>query len=192
MTKKIRLNKSHRDLITEYGTKHIAATIDRSKEAKLLQVMIDGANSAIRVKYPESDMVILRKYKLERVDRCLKFQFPSGRVDGFRFELEDAVVDMPCKAGCYSSSGDVFPVSEKFEKAFDDRAKLKTENDKKQREKLNQFYSFLAACQTVDEVLEVITLPDDIRKRLGHTSTALVAVSSDTVKSLKATFKAAA
>jgi hypothetical protein len=192
MTKKIKLNKTHREVIQDYGVKHIAATIDRSKEEKQLAILLDGANVAIRAKYPESDMVILRKYKLERIDRCLKFQFPSGRVDGFSFNSSDAVVDMPYKAGCHYSSGDVFPVTTAVEKAFDEHAKLKLENDKKKQTKLSEFQAFLNACQYVEEVLEVIPLPDDIRKRLGHSSTGLVAVTPDTVKSLKATFRQAA
>jgi hypothetical protein len=192
MTKKIKLNKTHRDVIQDYGVKHIAATIDRSKENKQLAVLLDGANAAIRAKYPEADMAILRKYKLERTDRCLKFQFPSGRVDGFSFMSNAAVVDMPYKAGSHYSSNDVFPVPPAIEKAFDEYAKLHLENDKKQQAKLSEFNAFLNACQYVDEVLEVIPLPDDIRKRLGHSSTGLVAVTPDTVKSLKATFRQAA
>jgi hypothetical protein len=35
-------------------------------------------------------------------------------------------------------------------------------------------------------VLDVIPLPDNIKKRLGHSSTALVAVTPETVKSFKA------
>ena len=192
MAQKIKLNKSHREVIKSYGLNRISASIDRNKEAKQLQILLDGANTAIRGKYPESDMAILRKYELERTDRCLKFQFPSGRVDGFNFRSDVAIVDMPYKAGCHYSSNDVFPVSEKFEIAFDTHAKLKTENDKIEKAKHNEFFAFLNACQFVEEVLEVIPLPDDIRKRLGHSSTGLVAVTPDTVKSLKATFKLAA
>ena len=36
MTKKIKLNKAHRDVIQDYRLKHIASTIDRAKEKKLL------------------------------------------------------------------------------------------------------------------------------------------------------------
>lgn len=192
MTKKIKLTKTHRDVIQNYGVKHIMAGIDRSKEEKQLAILLDGANAAIRAKYPEADMVVLRKYKLERIDRCLKFQFPSGRVDGFSFASDAKVVDMPYKAGCGWSNSDVFPVTAAIEKIFDELAKLKTENDKKEQAKLNEFHAFLTACQYVDEVLEVIPLPDDIRERLGHTSTSLVAVTPETVKSLKATFRKAA
>lgn len=191
-TKKIKLTKAHREVIQEFGLKHIATSIDRAKEQKHLRTMIDGVNAAIREKYPEDDMVVIRKYNLERTDRCLKFQFPSGRVDGFSFRPDAEIVDMPSNRGCGYGRNDVFPVSAAFEKAFDEHAKMRAENDKKQAEKSGEFIAFLAACQYVGEVLDVIPLPEGIRKRLGHSSTALVAVTPETVKSLKATFRKAA
>jgi hypothetical protein len=111
MAKKIRLSKVHREVIQDFGLKHIVSTIDRTKELKHLAVMLEGANAAIRTKYPEADMVVLRKYKLERTDRCLRFQFPSGRVDGLSFKSEAEVVDMPYCRGCGYGSSDVFPVT---------------------------------------------------------------------------------
>ena len=149
MTKKIKMNKFQRTLIDEYGVKHIQSTLDRSKEAKLYQAILDGANTAIRAKYPEDEMVILRKYELTREDRCLRFQFPSERVDGFSFHYESSIADMPSKRGCYS--GEVFPVSAAFENAFDEHAKLKKENDKIEAETVQSFRSFLAACVYLDE-----------------------------------------
>ena len=192
MTKKVKLTNARRDVIRDFGIRHIADSIDRTKEQKHLAVMIDGANAAIRAKYPEADMAVLRRYKLERTDRCLKFQFPSGRVDGFNFSCTDQIVDLPYCRGCGYSNGDVFPVTAAFEKSFDEYARLKTESEKQQQEKIQEFANFLGACQYVEEVLDVIPLPDDIRKRVGHESTGLVAVTPETVKSLKATFKKAA
>lgn len=82
-------------------------------------------------------------------------------------------------------------MDEAFEQAYDEHAKSKQANDKLEGEKLTQFRSFLGACRYVEEVLEVIDLPDDIRERLGHHSTALVAVTAETVTSLRTTFKQA-
>ena len=56
----------------------------------------------------------------------------------------------------------------------------------RQQAKLAEFYAFLAAGEHVDEELDVISLPDDIRKRLGQSSTSLGAVTPETVKSFKA------
>ena len=192
MAKKIALNNTRREVIRDFGSKHIKSTIDRRKEQKQLDIMLKEANAAIRKKYPEPDMAVLRKYDLARVDRCIKFQMPSGRVDGFTFKADCAMADIPYKKSCVYGNNDVYPVSEAFEKAFDAHAKQRAEADKLENEKYGQFIAFLNACKTVEDVLEVISLPEDIRKRLGADSTALVAVTAETVKSLKQTFKKAA
>lgn len=192
MAKKIPLSNTRRELVREFGSNHIKDSIDRNKEQKQLAIMLREANAAIRKKYPEEEMAVLRKYDLARVDRCLKIQMPSGRVDGFSFNADCAVADIAYNRHCSYLNSDVFPVSEAFEKAFDLHAQHKSDADKLQQEKYGQFVSFLNACKTVDDVLEVIPLPEDIRKRLGADSTALVAVTPETVKSLKATFKKAA
>ena len=85
MTKRTQLNKARRAIIEEYGFKHIESSIDRTRENELLQQLIGYANEAIRAKYPEADMAVLRKYEVVRTDHCLRFQFPSGRVDGRSF-----------------------------------------------------------------------------------------------------------
>jgi hypothetical protein len=194
--KKIKLTVARRDIIEEYGLRHIRAGIDRSREAELLQMMIEEANKAIRAKYPEEDMAVIRKHKLERIDRCLRFQFPSGRVDGFSFASDAPIADMPIRGGCQAYNpwghGEVFPVSERFVRAFDDHAATKKASDKLENDKISSLLAFVRACKTVEEVLEVIDLPTDIRDRLGHQSMALVAVTADTVSSLRATFKQAA
>lgn len=192
MAKKIPLSNTRRELIREYGSSHITASIDRSKQEKQLAILVKEGNAAVRAKYPEADMVVLRRYELVRTDLCLKFQMPSGRVDGFTFRADCGVADIPHRRGCGYYSNDVFPVSEAFEKAFDQHAITKAEADKLEQEKLGQFNAFLTACKTLEEFLEVIPLPEDIRKRLGFDSSALVAVTPETVKSLKATFKKAA
>ncbi len=192
MAKKIPLSNARREVVREYGSNYIKTSMDRSKEQKQLAVMLKETNYAIREKYPEADMAVLRKYELARVDHCLKFQMPSGRVDGFAFNADCEVADIPNNRHCNYYNSFVFPVPEAFEKAFDLHAQYKLEADKQEHEKYSQFISFLNACKTVDDVLDIIPLPEDILKRLGADSTALVAVTAETVESLKATFKKAA
>jgi hypothetical protein len=48
------------------------------------------------------------------------------------------------------------------------------------------------ACRTVEDILEVIDLPADVLGRLGHGSAALVAVSPESVITLRETFRVAA
>ena len=95
MTKRTQLNNARRAIIEEYGFKHIESSIDRTRENDLLQQLVRYANEAIRAKYPEADMAVLRKYEVVRTDHCLRFQFPSGRVDGKSFPSDAPLADMP-------------------------------------------------------------------------------------------------
>jgi hypothetical protein len=190
MSKSTQLNKARRAIIEEYGFKHIEATIDRTQENELLQQLVSLANEAIRAKYPEADMAVLRKYEVVRTDRCLRFQFPSGRVDGRSFPSDVAFADIPQHSGCYS--GEVFAVSAECERVFDAYAKECEANYQLRHDKKRQFVDFVMASRTVEDVLEVIDLPVEIQERLGHRSTALIAVSAESVSALRETFRLAA
>ena len=185
---KIRLNKSHRDILLKYGQDKLSAAINRKKEMSLYDSLLAAVNAAIRKKYPEEHMVILRQYKLARFDRCLRFQFPSGRVDGFSFEYkEERLADLPYSNGCLA--GTVYPVDARFEKLFDDYARIKKDNEKEKREKIAGFHALVVAAKTLDDILAVIDLPKDLQESIGKKdSTALVALSPDTLKSLKKDF----
>lgn len=185
---KIRLNKTSREILLAYGQEKIAGLIDRSREKTLYETMLEAANRAIRAKYPEEHLVICRLYELTRTDYCLRFQFPSGRVDGYNFAPKDAarICDVPSGRGCYNS--DVFPMDKAFEDAYDEHRRLERANDDEERQRVASFRSLIEASRTLDEVLTVIDLPEDILERLGRKSTALVALTTDTLRSLKQDF----
>jgi len=185
---KIRLNKTSRDILMAYGQEKIAGLVDRSREKALYDTLLEAANRAIRVKYPEEHMVVCRLYELTRTDYCLRFQFPSGRVDGYNFEPKDEsrICDVPCGRGCYNN--DVFPMDKAFEDTYDEHFRLKRANDAEERERVVSFRSLIEASRTLEEVLEVIELPEDMLERLGRKSTALVALSNDALRSLKRDF----
>lgn len=184
---KIRLTNAHRDTLRKYGQEKIATLIDRKKEQALYAKLLDGANKTIRTKYPEVDMVVIRKHGLATIDYCLKFQFPSGRVDGFRFDGDSKVNDIPYNRAC-AYQGRVYPVDAAFEISYDDYGLLKKANDDEQSKRLASFYALVDAAKTLEDVLEVIDLPADVQERLGKKSQALVALSPDTLKSLKKDF----
>jgi hypothetical protein len=190
MTKATQLNKARRTIIEEYGFKHIESSIDRTRENNLLQQLIKYANEAIRARYPEADMEVLRKYQVVTTDRCLRFQFPSGRVDGKSFAFDAPLADMPNRGGCYS--GEAFAVSAECEQVFDAHAAEFQANYRLRDDKRRQFLHFITVSRTVEDVLEVIDLPVEVRERLGHRSTALIAVSAESVSALREAFRIAA
>jgi len=187
MTKIRSLNKTHRDILLEYGQQKIASLIDRSREKELFELVLAKGNEAIRKKYPEADMVVLRRYNQNRFDSCLRFQFPSGRVDCFSVpyeQRETMLADIPSGQGCMA-----YPVDADCEAALDEHTLVRKSNDDEQRTKNASFLALVNAAKTLEDVLEVIDLPADVQSRLGKQSTAMVALSPDTLTQLKDDFK---
>ena len=110
-------------------------------------------------------MAVLREYGVVRTDHCLRFQFPSGRVDGKSFPTDGPSPTLPQHHGCYS--GEVFAVSAECEQVFDAYESEVQANYQLKDDKRRQFLDFVMASRTVEDVLEVIDLPADIRERLG-------------------------
>ncbi len=100
------------------------------------------------------------------------------------------IADMPKHGGCYSR--EVFAVSAECEQVFDAHAAEFQANYRLRHDKKRQFLNFVTASRTVEDVLEVIDLPAEVRERLGHRSTALIAVSAESVSVLRETFRIAA
>ncbi len=119
---------------------------------------------------------------------CLKFQFPSGRVDGFYFNMDDDVKDPPYRGGCYSVSNDVFHIDAAFEEAHDRHHKVAGANRKELEERDGKFRSLIHAAKTLNDVLEVIDLPAELQERLGKKSQTLVALNDETLSELKRAF----
>ena len=185
---KTRLNNTHRQQLRTYGYEKIASLIDRGQEKAYYAQLLDAANTAIRQRYPEEDMAVLRRYDTTHIDRCVKFQFPSGRVDGFYFPSEEAgLADMPYRRHCLTHAA--FAVDdEAIEVAFDAYHTARTANDKEQRQRGTVFDAMLQAAKTLEDVMEAVELPAELLERLGRKSTALIALSSDDLKRLKQDF----
>lgn len=184
---KTRLNNAHRDLLSAYGHERIAGLIDRSEEKAFYAQLLDSANQAIRKRYPEEDMAILRRYDAAHIDRCVRFQFPSGRVDGFYFPYEEtALADLPYRRSCTTDAA--YPVEAATEAALDGYQKTHAANDKEQQKRISVFDALIRAARTLEEVMEAIDVPPEVQERLGRKTTALVALSTDDLKRLRRDF----
>ena len=154
-------------------------------------------NKALRVKFPESDMVILRKYSLTHIDGCLKFvNSETGQVFGVQFDYdydkasnriwEADIADIPHRQGC--RSGDVFSVAPTAQQTIEAFIKAKEDMKHARLEKLKAYKSFLAACKTVDEFNETVPLPEDLKMRY-MVGGALIAINPEPVAEIKKDFK---
>lgn len=170
---------------------------NKTRLDKVRDKAVAVVNKALRVRYPESDILVLRKYNLTTVDGCIKFvNSDTGQVSGVEFGYfydaehkrvwEAQIADIPARMGC--RSGDIFSVSpaaqatiEAFTKAKED---AKADRDAKQRD----YKSFLAACKTVDEFNDSVPLPDDLKQRY-MSGGALIAISPEKIAEISKDFK---
>ena len=154
--------------------------------------LLKMVNAALRQKFPEKDMLVLRKYKLAEADRCLKFsQQSNGRFFGIDFDYgTEGLADLPTRRGC--RTGDVFPASDELASTFEDWQLLRKKNKEDRSKKLREYAAFVEASKTVEDVEEIVPLPADLRLKLTKSNTAIVAVSNEIVADLRAEFAKAA
>jgi hypothetical protein len=150
-------------------------------------------NTAIRKKYPETDMAVLRKYGVTRQDRCLRFMdTESNQVFGFDWgygSIPADLADLPTGNGCRSD--DVFPITPASREAIELFNKTREDARETRRQKEQDYYSFLCACRFVEDVHEVVPLPEDMQRRYMSGS-PLVAVNDELLAGIKREFAEAA
>lgn len=75
------MNNAHREVLRNFAYEKIVKVVNRKEEHKLYKKLVTATNLALRKKYPEKEMEVLRKYQLTTVERCVKYVFPhwSGR-----------------------------------------------------------------------------------------------------------------
>lgn len=187
---KTRMNSAHRSVLKDFAMKKIEDVVDRKPEQKLYKKMVAQTNSALRKKYPEKDMDVLRKYQLTQRDNCVRYVFPSGRIEGFDFqEAREELVEIPYTRGCTSyNSKDIYPMPQEFEAMLDEYNKLKDASEKIISQKRRDCNSLIEYAKYVEDVLEVIKIPKEIEDNLTAKSTALVALSPDVIERIQADF----
>lgn len=192
---KTRLNNSKKDIVRGFMNKHFIDGLDDAKRQKLIDKLIDAINKILRKKYPEQDMVIIRKYNLAHQDDCLKFQDEeSGAVFSLQFgyfcteEQKKTLADIPYRRGC--GSGEVFPCGTKLRAQFDELEKVTKARKDIIKNKRQEYWSFVEACRYVEEIEVVIPLPADLRTTLGQQAQSLVVISPEVINSIKADFSA--
>jgi hypothetical protein len=178
-------------MMKEYDAKHDGVLKKPYEKAAA------AANKAIRAKYPEADMVVLRKYNLAGRDGCLRFvNQDTGQVFGVEFYpnygesalgvTKEFLADMPKGRGCGSS--EVFSVNATQQAALQQFIAEKDSVKEARKQKVSDYKSFLAACKTVDEFNDAVPLPEDLRNRY-MSGGALIAISPEKIAEISKDFK---
>ena len=118
---------------------------------------------------------------------CRRFRQVFGVTFSREEESAGRLADLPRNGGC--NRNDVFPVTATAQKAVEAYERAKDEANRTHNEKHRSYQSFLVSCKFVEEVNEVVKLPDDLRQRFMSGGGALVAINPDVIASIKSDFK---
>jgi hypothetical protein len=188
---KTRLNKTHKETLLGYMEKQFESRIDNTELDRTFALLLEAVNTILRAKYAEADMPTLRKYKLTRVDTCIRFsRNETGRLFYLRFEgqadIQTRLADIACFGGCYHN--DVFASDAEFEALADRWEKMCQERAQKISEKRIEYRSFLEACRYMEEVEKIVPLSDEVRKTLGAQGRSLTVINPDVLSRIKSDF----
>lgn len=199
MAKK-RLNQYTREVLKDWMCKE---KLDENEGQQELQALFDKLitliNPIIRKRYPEKDMIILRKYKLVKTDTCLTFHKIKDEIPvvfgiDFRWDYSKfsetakaSIADVPQFGGCNSSI--VFEGTEELEKLFHTFKNTYDSFNKKRTNKYNKYHAFVNNCKYLEDIEEVIAVPENIRFEITGKATSLSIMSQDLVNEIKEDFK---
>jgi len=187
---KTRLNRRAKDKLVDYMMMQFDSRIDDTELNATLDDILFRTNAMLRSKYPEDDMVVLRKYKVTHLDQCIRFTLlDTQRVFCVRFTLKQAegrLADIPCLGGCYR--GEIFPCDKDFEALADLWEKRTDARKHLVHEKLTEYRNFGEACRYLEEVEAVVPLTEEIRKEIGAQGRSLTVINPDVLNRIKSDF----
>lgn len=202
MAKK-RLNTIHRNLIIDWMIEEkINKNEGREEILSQFEKVFSLINPILRNKYPEEDMIILRKYKLNRIDSCLKFNLfnENGSIvfginiykyhnlyQDYYDEIKDKLIDIPSSGGCRNDI--VFEGTEELRVSINTLDTLIENYKESNYQKEKKYRSFINTCKYLEEIEEVLTLPENIITKIRGISTALTIMNPELINSIKEDFK---
>jgi hypothetical protein len=189
---KTRLNKDMKHMLLGHMEAEFEARIDDAALSETYIALLEKVNAILRAKYPEADMPVLRKYKLNRVDTCLRFTIlGTERIFGIRLQppgkVKGDVADIPCTGGCYSNN-DIFPCDKDLEILADKWTNQVEERRLLVLKKRGEYQAFLHACRYLEDVEAVLPLSDEVRRVLGAGSRSISTISPDVIERIKSDF----
>lgn len=134
---------------------HVSNHVSPVAEAKVLAAAYKKAEPLVRkiveTKFKPADMAVCEKYGLTQRDRCVRVQYPSGVVQEFQFENDEAAPIIASKGNCYSR---VYIADEKAAVAIE-AWNTATEAFKKEKTiRVNAYKALVLASGTLDDVIE--------------------------------------
>lgn len=158
---------------------------------KIREKVVTALNVAIRKKFPENEMIVLRKYKLTRTDYCMKLvDSVTNAVFGINLEIVSEkeatkLADTPTGQG--HNSQDVYPMDPKGHALIDEYLSLKEASREERSNKSRDYRSFLSACRYVEDAHEVVPFPKEMQTLL-FSGGAIILINKEIIAAIRSEF----
>lgn len=150
---KIRLNAQMRNELINLVDESFSKLCP--KEFKIMTASYEKAKNLVLVdrlkKYPDADMLVLKKYKQTMSELHISGADPDGRLVTLSLNNEDA----PLRPDAYAFSNTVHPFRAATAKAIDKYILDRVVYDTVSNKAATDFYGLIAAYKTVEDVVEV-------------------------------------
>ncbi|HVJ31609.1 MAG TPA: hypothetical protein VND94_00720 [Terriglobia bacterium] len=161
---KTRLTQWLRDKMLDKAKEQMVVTKEKAALDKAYAKCAPLVRKVVIAKFPVSDMDILAKYDLIRIDECIKLRLTAGGIVGFNFEQADAV-RVPHHYGCGSR---IYEADEKLTKAHEDWSAAKDALDAAIAAKTADYRALISGSRYLEEIEAVWPGASFIRPLIGR------------------------
>lgn len=180
---KTRLLVRHKEALKAFAKRSTESGVDTSKVDQAYKVAASLVRPIVDHKFPVRDMKVLKKYNAGRDDHCVRMVAETGQVIGFTFRRDDA----PYLPSAYCSTRG-FPASKEVVSAIEAHSKAEDDRKKEVTKILTAYRVLIDASKTVGEIIDAWPGCREVaEKMLSRDSTALVAVTPETLKIIQST-----
>ncbi len=172
-----RLNETHRSLLRKFAQEHTACPKEQKARDKTYERASRLVREAIEKRFPPADMAVLLKYEVAAPDLCIQGGSPSGQFVGFEYT---AAEDAPTVPRRYCSSRSI-PFTQTAVDAIESYTKAKDACEIALTKKLDAYSTLIRTARTFEEVVDVWPAVAALREQIVVPSTALIALSPETV-----------
>jgi hypothetical protein len=174
-----RLTQGDRDTLFTLATKQVVATENSDALDAAYDAAAQVVHDALVAKYPQKDMLVLKRYDTAKADQCVYVTRAMYDYDRFNFRDGDTRIPLRPVDNCnrnapFSLEGEQAKVYEAFKDA--EKAHKKTLD-----QRMADYKALIYGARNFNEVVSVWPAAEVLRESIVGTGTALRVLSEDVV-----------
>lgn len=179
-----RLSNYDRERLISFARKQIKETADSAELDAAYDAAAESVAAAIKAKWPQKDMAVLRRYDAASVDHCVYVSTGGSNYEQFTFRADDKRTPMrPNGRGCLRIPVMLEGDAEAAYKAY---LKASEEATSAAAARLSDFKALINGSRNFNEVADVWDAANELRSSIVGEATALAVLSADVVSRIKA------